>query len=109
MDPNDTVLAEMAFHEFSLSIEIRSAPVKIVFKVGSSNHSLLGSIHQDEGNIDFGIGTRHEEMKKAAVIALTEVLAEEYQEGPSFNVLALGAVQTKMLMVNLPWHFLIYL
>ena len=34
---------------------------------------------------------------KAAVIALTEVLAEEYQNGPSFNVLALGAVQTKML------------
>tara|TARA_A100001011_G_scaffold107261_1_gene113749 strand:+ start:939 stop:1610 length:672 start_codon:yes stop_codon:yes gene_type:complete len=33
---------------------------------------------------------------KAAVIALTEVLAEEYSEGPSFNVLALGAVQTKM-------------
>ena len=34
---------------------------------------------------------------KAAVIALTEVLAEEFPNGPSFNVLALGAVQTKML------------
>ena len=39
---------------------------------------------------------------KAAVIALTEVLAEEYQEGPSFNVLALGAVQTKMLKEAFP-------
>ena len=39
---------------------------------------------------------------KAAVIALTEVLAEEYSEGPSFNVLALGAVQTKMLKDAFP-------
>ena len=39
---------------------------------------------------------------KAAVIALTEVLAEEYQDGPSFNVLALGAVQTKMLKEAFP-------
>ena len=39
---------------------------------------------------------------KAAVIALTEVLAEEYQNGPSFNVLALGAVQTKMLREAFP-------
>ena len=39
---------------------------------------------------------------KAAEIALTEVLAEEYLEGPSFNVLALGAVQTKMLKEAFP-------
>ena len=39
---------------------------------------------------------------KAAVIALTEVLAEEYQDGPSFNVIALGAVQTKMLKKAFP-------
>ena len=39
---------------------------------------------------------------KAAVIALTEVLAEEYSDGPSFNVLALGAVQTKMLKEAFP-------
>ena len=39
---------------------------------------------------------------KAAVIALTEVLAEEHQNGPSFNVLALGAVQTKMLKDAFP-------
>ncbi len=39
---------------------------------------------------------------KAAVIALTEVLAEEHQNGPSFNVLALGSVQTKMLKEAFP-------
>ncbi|WP_456440931.1 SDR family NAD(P)-dependent oxidoreductase [Psychroserpens sp.] len=40
---------------------------------------------------------------KAAVITLTELLAEEYKEtGPQFNVLALGAVQTEMLKVAFP-------
>lgn len=42
---------------------------------------------------------------KGAVITLTEVLAEEYKEtGPSFNVLALGAVQTEMLQEAFPGY-----
>lgn len=42
---------------------------------------------------------------KGAVITLTEVLAEEYKEnGPSFNVLALGAVQTEMLEEAFPGY-----
>ncbi|WP_019037846.1 SDR family NAD(P)-dependent oxidoreductase [Psychroflexus tropicus] len=40
---------------------------------------------------------------KAAVITLTELLAEEFKDaGPSFNVLALGAVQTEMLEEAFP-------
>ncbi|MBT8393699.1 MAG: SDR family oxidoreductase [Flavobacteriaceae bacterium] len=40
---------------------------------------------------------------KGAVITLTELLAEEYKDtGPSFNVLALGAVQTEMLEEAFP-------
>lgn len=40
---------------------------------------------------------------KGAVNILTELLAEEYKEsGPSFNVLALGAVQTEMLAQAFP-------
>jgi 3-oxoacyl-[acyl-carrier protein] reductase len=40
---------------------------------------------------------------KGAVITLTELLAEEYKDtGPSFNVLALGAVQTEMLREAFP-------
>lgn len=40
---------------------------------------------------------------KGAVITLIELLAEEYKEtGPSFNVLALGAVQTEMLEKAFP-------
>ena len=42
---------------------------------------------------------------KGALITLTEVLAEEYKEkGPSFNVLALGAVQTEMLEAAFPGY-----
>ncbi|MFV9550047.1 SDR family NAD(P)-dependent oxidoreductase [Algibacter sp. PT7-4] len=42
---------------------------------------------------------------KAAVITLTELLAEEYKEsGVSFNVLALGAVQTEMLAEAFPGY-----
>lgn len=42
---------------------------------------------------------------KGALIALTELLAEEHKEtGPSFNVLALGAVQTEMLEAAFPGY-----
>lgn len=40
---------------------------------------------------------------KGAVLTLAELLAEEYKEtGPSFNALALGAVQTEMLEEAFP-------
>ncbi|NNF19382.1 MAG: SDR family oxidoreductase [Flavobacteriaceae bacterium] len=42
---------------------------------------------------------------KGAVITLTELLAEEFKEnGPSFNALALGAVQTEMLEAAFPGY-----
>ena len=42
---------------------------------------------------------------KGALITLTELLAEEYNEtGTSFNVLALGAVQTEMLEKAFPGY-----
>ncbi|NNK39489.1 MAG: SDR family oxidoreductase [Winogradskyella sp.] len=42
---------------------------------------------------------------KGAEITLTELLAEEYKDsGPSFNVLALGAVQTEMLEEAFPGY-----
>lgn len=42
---------------------------------------------------------------KAAVLSLIELLAEEYKEsGPSFNGLALGAVQTEMLNEAFPGY-----
>ena len=42
---------------------------------------------------------------KGAVITMTELLAEEFKEtGPSFNALALGAVQTEMLEEAFPGY-----
>ena len=42
---------------------------------------------------------------KGAVITLAELLAEEFREtGPSFNALALGAVQTEMLQEAFPGY-----
>lgn len=42
---------------------------------------------------------------KGAIITLTELLAEEFKEsGPSFNALALGAVQTEMLEEAFPGY-----
>jgi short-subunit dehydrogenase len=42
---------------------------------------------------------------KGAAITLTEILAEEFKAtGPSFNVLALGAVQTEMLEEAFPGY-----
>jgi NAD(P)-dependent dehydrogenase (short-subunit alcohol dehydrogenase family) len=42
---------------------------------------------------------------KAAVITMTELWAEEFKEaGPSFNALALGAVQTEMLEEAFPGY-----
>jgi 3-oxoacyl-[acyl-carrier protein] reductase len=42
---------------------------------------------------------------KGAVITLSELLSEEFKEtGPSFNVLALGAVQTEMLEEAFPGY-----
>lgn len=42
---------------------------------------------------------------KAAVITLTELWAEEFkQNGPSFNALAIGAVQTEMLAEAFPGY-----
>ena len=63
------------------------------------NVSSMGGI---QGSMKFP-GLAAYSSSKGAVISLTELLAEEYQEtGPQFNVLALGAVQTEMLQEAFP-------
>jgi NAD(P)-dependent dehydrogenase (short-subunit alcohol dehydrogenase family) len=65
------------------------------------NISSMGGI---QGSAKFA-GLSAYSSSKGAVITLTEVLAEEYKEiGPSFNVLALGAVQTEMLEEAFPGY-----
>ncbi|MGB1313413.1 MAG: SDR family NAD(P)-dependent oxidoreductase [Bizionia paragorgiae] len=61
--------------------------------------SSMGGI---QGSVKFP-GLSAYSSSKGAVITLTELLAEEYKEtGPSFNVLALGAVKTEMLAEAFP-------
>jgi len=61
--------------------------------------SSMGGI---QGSIKFP-GLSAYSSSKGAVITLTELLAEEYKDsGISFNVLALGAVQTEMLAEAFP-------
>jgi len=63
--------------------------------------SSMGAI---QGSVKFS-GLSAYTSSKGAVITLTELLAEEYKEkGISFNVLALGAVQTEMLGEAFPGY-----
>lgn len=65
------------------------------------NISSMGGV---QGSVKFP-GLSAYSSAKGAVITLTELLAEEYKEtGPSFNVLALGAVQTEMLAEAFPGY-----
>lgn len=65
------------------------------------NISSMGGV---QGSTKFA-GLAAYSSSKGAVITLTELLAEEYKKtGPSFNVLALGAVQTKMLAEAFPGY-----
>ncbi|WP_373055624.1 SDR family NAD(P)-dependent oxidoreductase [Zunongwangia sp. H14] len=65
------------------------------------NISTMGAV---QGSVKFA-GLAAYSSSKAAIITLTELLAEEYKEtGPSFNVLALGAVQTEMLEEAFPGY-----
>lgn len=63
--------------------------------------SSMGGI---QGSVKFA-GLSAYSSSKGAVITLSELLAEEYKEqGISFNVLALGAVQTEMLQEAFPGY-----
>ncbi len=63
--------------------------------------SSMGGI---QGSMKFS-GLAAYSSSKGAVITLSELLAEEYKEqGISFNVLALGAVQTEMLQEAFPGY-----
>ncbi|MBT8271571.1 MAG: SDR family oxidoreductase [Flavobacteriaceae bacterium] len=65
------------------------------------NISSMGGV---QGSMKFP-GLAAYSSSKGALITLTELLAEEYKEtGPSFNVLALGAVQTEMLEEAFPGY-----
>lgn len=65
------------------------------------NISSMGGV---QGSMKFS-GLSAYSSSKGALITITEMLAEEFKEkGPSFNVLALGAVQTEMLGEAFPGY-----
>lgn len=74
----------------------------IPFMKKDSHVVTISSMGGVQGSVKFP-GLAAYSSSKGAVITLTELLAEEYKEtGPSFNVLALGAVQTEMLEKAFP-------
>lgn len=77
----------------------------ILPKMGKKGHVVtISSMGGVQGSVKFP-GLSAYSSSKAAVIALTELWAEEFKEtGPSFNVLALGAVQTEMLEEAFPGY-----
>jgi NAD(P)-dependent dehydrogenase (short-subunit alcohol dehydrogenase family) len=76
----------------------------IPFMVNSSHVVTISSMGGVQGSLKFP-GLAAYSSSKAAVITLTELLAEEYKEsGIAFNVLALGAVQTEMLEEAFPGY-----
>lgn len=78
--------------------------VLIPFMVKNSHVVTMSSMGGVQGSVKFP-GLAAYSSSKAAVITLTELLAEEYKEsGIAFNVLALGAVQTEMLEEAFPGY-----
>ncbi|MFB1026877.1 MAG: SDR family oxidoreductase [Flavobacteriaceae bacterium] len=76
----------------------------IPFMSKSGHVVTISSMGGVQGSVKFP-GLAAYSYSKGAVISLTELLAEEYKEtGPSFNVLALGAVQTEMLEEAFPGY-----
>ncbi|MCC9017274.1 SDR family NAD(P)-dependent oxidoreductase [Flavobacterium lipolyticum] len=71
----------------------------------SGSHVItISSMGGVRGSLKFA-GLATYSSSKGAVITLTELLAEEYKEkGISFNVLALGSVQTEMLNEAFPGY-----
>lgn len=78
--------------------------VVLPFMKSDSHVVTVSSMGGVQGSMKFP-GLAAYSSSKAAVITLTELLAEEYKEaGISFNVLALGAVQTEMLEEAFPGY-----
>lgn len=77
----------------------------VVPKMDKNGHVLtISSMGGVQGSMKFP-GLSAYSSSKGAVITLTELWAEEFKEtGPSFNVLALGAVQTEMLKEAFPGY-----
>lgn len=77
----------------------------VVPKMAKNGHVItISSMGGIQGSMKFA-GLSAYSSSKGAVITLTELWAEEFKEtGPSFNALAIGAVQTEMLAEAFPGY-----
>lgn len=84
---------------------VASVTQLVIPKMQKNGHVVtISSMGGVQGSMKFP-GLSAYSSSKAAVITLTELWAEEFKEsGPSFNVLALGAVQTEMLEEAFPGY-----
>lgn len=112
---NAGVLVNKPFEQIT-SVDFQNCYAVNVFGVAALTQVLLPAMNNDshvvaissmggvQGSAKFP-GLAAYSSAKAAVITLFELLAEEYKEnGPSFNTLALGAVQTEMLEEAFPGY-----
>lgn len=112
---NAGMLVNKPFEELTAA-DFQNCYAVNVFGVAALTQRLLPVLHKDshviaissmggiQGSAKFP-GLAAYSSAKAAVITLFELLAEEYKEnGPSFNTLALGAVQTEMLEEAFPGY-----
>lgn len=78
--------------------------IVLPFMKKNSHVVTISSMGGVQGSVKFP-GLSAYSSSKGAVVTLTELLAEEYKDsGVSFNVLALGAVQTEMLEEAFPGY-----
>ncbi len=84
---------------------VASITQRVLPKMPKAGHVVtISSMGGVQGSMKFP-GLSAYSSSKAAVITMTELWAEEFKEtGPSFNVLALGAVQTEMLEEAFPGY-----
>lgn len=100
--------AEITSEEFKRCYDVNVFGVAALIKtvlpfMDNAGHVVnISSMGGVQGSVKFP-GLSAYSSSKGAIITLTELLAEEYKEtGPSFNVLALGSVQTEMLQEAFP-------
>lgn len=101
---------ELTDEDFRKSYEVNVfGPVKLIqtilpFMPQNGHVVNISSMGGIQGSVKFP-GLTAYSSAKAAILNITELLAEEYKTtGPAFNALAIGAVQTEMLAEAFPGY-----
>lgn len=100
----DTSMKEFE-HVYKVNVFGVAAVTQVVLpKMSKEGHVVtISSMGGVQGSMKFPGLSAYSSSKGGAVITMNELWAEEFKEtGPSFNVLALGAVQTEMLEEAFP-------